>query len=416
MKSSVMGVEPQAFVDEVAEGFKTAWQTLNISHDYFFRTTNPAHEKIVQDILQRMYDAGLIYKGLYEGLYCVGCERYLSPEDIVDGKCPLHPTVILEERKEENYFLKLTQLAPDVLAALERDEYRVLPPEKKNEIVAKVKGGIKDISISRAAVEWGVRVPWDETHTVYVWIDALFNYYSATKIAPGRERFWPADLHLLAKDILWFHAFVWEALLRAADISLPKVVFAHGFFTIDGQKMSKSVGNVIDPNELVATYGVDGARYLLLTAFAFGNDGDITLSKFDEKYNADLANGIGNLVSRIAKLCESAELGGFPESSAPEADTRIADAFTRFRPDEALDIAWGGVRELDRQINADEPWKLEGKERADALARYVFRLLGVSRDIAPFLPETARCITDIFTAKKIVKPDSLFSRRETRHA
>lgn len=404
------GKEPQVFTDEVSEYFKDAWRALNISNDYFFRTTNPAHKKIVQEILQKIYDTGLIYKGTYEGLYCVGCEKYILPDEVVDGHCPLHPTLPLEERKEENYFLKLTELAPQVLSLLERDEYRVLPPEKKNEILSKVRGGVKDISISRAGVSWGVSVPWDETHTVYVWIDALCNYYSATRMVPNRERFWPADLHLLAKDILWFHAFIWEALLLAAAIPLPKAVFAHGFFTVDGQKMSKSIGNVIDPKDLVSKYGADGARYLLLTAFSFGNDGDIALSKFDEKYNADLANGIGNLAARVAKLCEKISLGGFSASDAEGVDPRVADAFLRFRPDEAVGFVWERVAELDRLINADEPWKLDDTALKAALGTYIPRLLGLARDMKPYIPDTAEKLTRVFTAQNISKPESLFAR------
>ena len=194
--------------------------------------------------------------------------------------------------------MKLRDLAPKVLEALETERYRVLPSARKSEILSKIRGGINDISISRTGVDWGISVPWDDKHTVYVWVDALFNYYSATQIVSQKEHFWPADLHLMAKDILWFHALIWEALLLALDKELPKVIFAHGFFSIDGQKMSKSLVNIIDPLELVNSYGTDGVRYLLLTSFAFGNDGDISLSKFNEKYNSDLANGIGNLVSR----------------------------------------------------------------------------------------------------------------------
>lgn len=406
--AAAAGKDPQAFVDEVSQAFQGAWKALNVSYDHFFRTTEPQHEALVKEILQQVYDKGFIYKDIYKGLYCVGCERYILPDEAVEGHCPLHPNKPLEEREEENYFLRLSKLAPRVLEALENNEYLVLPPEKRNEILSKVRGGVKDISISRAGVEWGVKVPWDETHTVYVWIDALFNYYTATRIVPGRERFWPADLHLLAKDILWFHAFIWEALLLAAEIPFPKAVFAHGFFTIDGQKMSKSIGNVIDPHTLVEKYGVDGARYLLLSAFPFGNDGDITLSRFDEKFNADLANGIGNLVSRVATLCEKAQLTGLPK---PEAPTEAAaDAFARFHPDEALNHIWEEIRDLDRKINDDAPWKLEGEALAKTMTVYAKVLLRIGVDVAPFMPETSERIIEIFTKPAVTKPHPLFSR------
>lgn len=406
------GKEPQVFVDEVSEHFKESWELLNISYDYFFRTTDPRHEAFVRDVLQKIYDKGFIYKDKYKGLYCVGCEKYILPDEVVEGHCPLHANKPLEEREEENYFLSLSKLAPRVLEALENDEYRVLPAEKKNEIVSKVRGGIKDISISRAGVEWGVKVPWDESHTVYVWIDALFNYYTATRIVEGKERFWPADLHLLAKDILWFHAFIWEALLLAAEIPFPKAVFAHGFFTIDGQKMSKSIGNVIDPATLVARYGVDGARYLLLTAFPFGNDGDISLSRFDEKFNSDLANGIGNLVSRVATLCEKACLLGLPIPEEPAS--AASEAFARFYPDEALGHIWEEIRDLDKKINTDAPWKLEDKELKKVIGVYAKVLLRIGVDLSPFLPDTGKQIIDVFTKPAITKPHALFARLEKK--
>lgn len=414
--AAAAGKSPQEFTDEVAGQFQKAWELLNISYDHFFRTTDERHTKRVQEILQTLYEKGYIYKGTYKGLYCVGCERYVLPDEANNDRCPLHPNKPLEEREEENYFLKLSEIAPDVLRLLERDEYRVLPEEKKNEVLAKVRAGVKDISISRTGMSWGIPLPWDQEHTVYVWIDALFNYYTATRFLPDKERFWPADVHLLAKDILWFHAFIWEALLHAAGLALPKVVFAHGFFTVDGQKMSKSIGNVIDPAMLVERYGVDGARYLLISAFPFGNDGDISLSRFDEKYNADLANGIGNLASRVAKLCEKAGLGGFSVSDAEDIDPRTADAFARVAPDEALTYVWERVTELDRRINEDEPWKLEGDALAEVLREYVRRLIGLARDCAPFMPGAARRLTEVFTADTITKPEGLFARLEKQTA
>jgi methionyl-tRNA synthetase len=408
------GKSPQEFTDEVAGQFQKAWELLNISHDHFFRTTDKRHINLVQEILQSLYDNGYIYKGAYKGLYCVGCERYILPDEADENRCPLHPNKTLDEREEENYFLKLSELAPEVLRMLEEDRYRVLPVEKKNEILAKVRAGVKDISISRTGVPWGIPLPWDQEHTVYVWIDALFNYYTATKFLSGREHFWPADVHLLAKDILWFHAFIWEALLHAVGLELPKIVFAHGFFTVDGQKMSKSIGNVIDPAMLVERYGVDGARYLLVSAFPFGNDGDISLARFDEKYNADLANGIGNLASRVAKLCEKVGLGGFSMSDAEEVDGRIAEAFARVSPDEALSYIWERVTELDKRINEDAPWKLEGKSLSEVLRMYVCRLIGIARDCSPFMPLSSQRLIDVFTADAITKPDGLFARLEKK--
>lgn len=405
------GRAPQQFTDEVAAQYVETWQLLNISYDTFFRTTDPRHRKVVQDLLQKIYDAGLIYKGTYKGTYCIGCEKYLSPEEIVDGHCVLHPTTQLVEQEEENYFFKLSELAPRVLDALERGEYRVIPEGRRAEIVGKMQSGIEDISISRQGVTWGIPVPWDESHTTYVWVDALINYYSATQFEDSLNRFWPADLHLMAKDILWFHALIWEALLMAAGLPLPETVLAHGFFTVDGQKMSKSIGNVIDPVQMVEEYGADSFRYLLLTAFAFGNDGDLSLVRFKEKYNADLANGIGNLVSRVANLAEKAELevpaGSMQQAFSPD----VTSAMESFKPDEALRAIWEIVAELDRSIHDEEPWKLQGEELRDALSRYIAKLGEVAVNVGPFMPALSQAIEAIFFSGPIRKPEPLFLRK-----
>ena len=404
---------PKEFVDHISAQYEKTWAEIGISHDYFFRTTHPDHEKTVQELLQKLYDKGFIYKALYKGIYCVGCEKYLPEDEIVNGKCPYHPNADLIEQEEENYFFKLKELTPKVQEALERDEYRVLPVERKNEILNKIKQGINDISISRTGMDWGIAVPWDNKHTVYVWVDALFNYYTATLMVPGKKDFWPADLHLMAKDILWFHALIWEALLIALEVELPKVVFAHGFFTIDGQKMSKSLGNIIDPLNLVQTYGTDGLRYLLLTAFPFGSDGDFSVSKLDEKYNADLANGIGNLVSRIARLCEQSghDFASIYSGMHYEVDESIDKAMSEFRPDEALKIVWSQIQSFDKDIHDQEPWKKTGDELIGLLESYVKRIVPIAYQLRPFLPEVSEKILAIFGAEKIVKPEPLFGRK-----
>ena len=404
---------PRDFVDQVSNQYQVAWKALGISNDYFFRTTNPNHKKTVQDMLQTLYDKGYIYKSLYKGIYCVGCEKYLTEDEIINEKCPHHPTTELTEQEEENYFFKLRDLTPKVLEALETEKYRVLPIEKRNEILGKIRGGINDISISRTGVDWGIPVPWDNKHTVYVWVDALFNYYSATRIIPQKEHFWPVDLHLMAKDILWFHALIWEALLLALDKELHKVIFAHGFFSIDGQKMSKSLGNIIDPLELVNSYGTDGLRYLLLTSFAIGNDGDISLSKFKEKYNSDLANGIGNLVSRIARLCEQSKYNFIPvfEKVKFKLDLSIEKAMTEYRPDEAIKIIWNQIQKFDKDIHNEQPWTLSGEKLQKILESYIERIIPIAHNLKPFLPDTAEKIIAIFGTEKIIKPESLFRRK-----
>lgn len=405
---------PKDFVDAVSSQYQALWEALDVSHDYFFRTTNPDHKKVVQKMLQTLYDKGYIYKSLYKGIYCVGCEKYLTEDEIIDGKCQYHPTTELVEQEEENYFFKLHDLVPLVLESLEKGEYSILPQKRRNEILSKIHAGINDISISRTGVTWGIPLPWDEKHTVYVWVDALFNYYSATLFVDEKKRFWPADLHLMAKDILWFHALIWEALLIALGEELPKVIFAHGFFSIDGQKMSKSLGNIIDPLKLVDSYGVDGLRYLLLTSFAFGNDGDFSLSKFDKKYNADLANGLGNLVSRVARLCEQSgdDFRSVFEKIEKKRDILVDEAMSEYRPDEALRIIWNEILLLDKDIHLDQPWTKEGEVLKEILESYIRRIIPIAHHLQPFLPRTAEKIIAIFGAEKITKPDALFSRRK----
>lgn len=410
--ASKKGLNPQEFVDEISNHYQETWRQLNISHDYFIRTTHPEHRRIVQELLQKLYDKGYIYKAKYKGVYCIGCEKYLNGEEIINGKCVLHPSTDLIEQEEENYFLKLESLVPHVLAALENERYKVLPKERKTEILSKMHEGVHDISISRTGIEWGIPLPWDTTHTVYVWVDALFNYYSATKINPHAARFWPADLHLMAKDILWFHALIWEALLLALEEDLPRTIFAHGFFTIEGQKMSKSLGNVINPLDLIKVYGVDGLRYLLISSFAFGNDGDFALARFEETYNADLANGIGNLVSRIAKLCEKSnhDFSGIVNNRRSSFNEKIDDAIANFRPDEALRFIRNDVQSLDKQIHEDAPWILGDTELIQVLESYIPKVLALASDLKPFLPETAEKIEVIFNTGKISKPEPLFRR------
>jgi methionyl-tRNA synthetase len=413
------GLTPQKFADSVIPKFKDAWKLLNIGYDFFIRTTDPRHEKVVSELLQKVYDSGYVYLGTYEGPYCVGCERFYKESELVDGRCPLHPNKEISHQKEKNYFLKLKELVKDkVLPKLKAGEYNILPEERKNEILSRIEQGVEDVSVSREGVTWGTPVPWDKTQTVYVWIDALVNYYSATRFLEGKGKFWPADLHLMAKDILWFHAVIWEALLIAAGIELPKTVFAHGFFTVDGQKMSKSLGNVITPKQLVDRYGVDGTRYLLISAVSFGSDGDISLKDFDTKYNADLANGLGNLVSRVAKMSESTE-GYFYKNGGKEVPSLFNDVeaeMLKFRFDNALSIIWGAIKGTDEYLSRERPWVKDLSDENQKLSKFVNlttaieNILAVAFCLKPFLPETAEKIEKQFKGPKIKAEAPLFPR------
>ena len=403
-------LSPQEFANVISESYKKVWSELDISYDEFFRTTDPRHEKVVQDYLQQLYDDGYIYKSIYKGLYCVGCEKFLSFDEIINNACIYHPNTPLVEQEEENYFFKLKDFSSVVLNEINKRGYKILPPERENEVVSKIKRGINDVSISRSGVAWGIPLPWDKSQTVYVWVDALLNYYSATKIYPGKGKFWPPSLHLMAKDILWFHALVWESLLLANKIELPKAIFAHGFFTVDGQKMSKTLGNVIDPIDLVKEYGSDATRYLLISSFSFGNDGDISLGKFKEKYNSDLANGIGNLVARIAKLCETSDFDN-TSNSVDSFSSEVTKWMDQYRPDEAIKSIWKNIADFDRDIGNDKPWQLEKDELKIKLNLYVGRILSIASDMKPFLPRTSDVISKTFSQNKIHKPDSIFPRK-----
>ncbi|MBU1129803.1 methionine--tRNA ligase, partial [Patescibacteria group bacterium] len=275
------GLKIKEYCDKVAPRFEKAWKDLNISFDFFIRTTDVRHKKVVCDLLQKVYDNGDVYKGKYEGLYCIGCEKFLTESDLVDGKCPIHPPEKTKEQSEENWFFKLSKYIPALIKLIENDETNYIFPEgKRAEVLAKLKAGVNDISISRANVKWGIPVPWDKSQTVYVWFDALINYYSATQFVEGKEKFWPADLHILGKEILWFHTVIWQAMLLSAGLMLPKKTYIHSFYMIDGRKMSKSLKNVITPKQLTDLFGVDGTRYLITSSFPAENDSDVGIGRF----------------------------------------------------------------------------------------------------------------------------------------
>ena len=405
------GLPPQEFTDKVSKTFAEIWPKLNINYDYFIRTTNPKHEKIVQEVLTKIYKKGDIYKAKYTGLYCIGCEKFITESELIKGKCPLHPTKEVVAQKEENYFFRLSKYVPTLIKAIENENhpfhYRISPQSKKTEVLSRLKAGVSDLSISRAEVTWGIPIPWDKSQTIYVWVDALFNYYTATKIT-GKEDFWPADLHLIAKDIIWFHTVIWEALLIAADLPLPKEIFVHDFYLIDGQKMSKSLGNVIAPQELIQNYGVDGTRYLIAATFPATSDSDVGWQKFTEKYNADLANGLGNLVARIAKLCEKAETE-FPLEKlhfSPE----IGQNIVHLQLPEALEKLWLLIDEENRRINQEKPWELTGEKLSLFLRESVKNIRQIAFDLQPFMPETAERISAQFKGPRIAAEKPLFPR------
>jgi methionyl-tRNA synthetase len=394
------GKKPQKFCDENAKYFKDAWKDLNIDFDNFIRTSDLSHIKAIQKALDFLYKKGFIYKGTYEGLYCPGCEQYKTENDLVDGKCPDHQRKP-EKMKEESYLFKLSAFEKDLIKLIEKDEFKIEPKERKNEVLGFLKQGLQDISISRQKVEWGVPLPFDKDLTAYVWVDALLNYLTGIGWKGDDKKvpdFWPADIHLMSKDILRIHATIWPALLLALEIPLPKKLFIHGYFTINGQKMSKSIGNVIWPEEMVEKFGVDATRYLLLSACPFGRDGDISWEKLTEKYNADLANGIGNLTNRILTMVEKKLDGKIEEISKnkPKSLEKLSKEYDKlFNELRFEDIIKGLMTiclELDKKIDQEEVYRMEKEEFSKNVYYFIETLRIWAWFAKPFIPETSEKI------------------------
>ena len=430
------GQSPKEFCDVKAQDFKKAWELLSVKYDNFIRTTDPAHKVATQQVLQTMFDKGFIYKGDYEGLYCQGCEQYLTPDDLVDGKCPDHQTEP-QLIKEDSYFFKLSYFEKELEKRILGDDLKIEPKERKNEILSFIRSGLKDVSISRKNVKWGVPLPFDKNHTIYVWVDAFLNYLTgigwdglvsksvsqsvnqsknskAGKLIDrqtDRLKFWPPDIQLMAKDILRVHATIWPALLLALDIDLPKKYFVHGFFTLNGKKMSKSLGNVIWPEEMVEKYGADASRYLLLSSTPFGQDGDISWEKITEKYNADLANGLGNLVSRVFNLIERNFDGQIKPVGGVNLD--IAPLMQKLKLYEALQLIREKIDWANKYIDETKLWDLVKSDRAKAekiLGELLEVIIRVGERLQPFMPETAEKILAAAKAEKIQKGEGLFPR------
>lgn len=405
------GLPPKEFADQQSKLFENLSKTLNLSNDAFIRTTNPAHEKIVQEFLQKLRDKDLIYEKEYSGLYCVACEEFKTEKDLVDGCCPVHKSKI-EKQSEKNWFFKLSQFQDQIKKLIETDEYKIRPLTRKNEILGKLNSGLEDISISRASVEWGIKVPWDESQTIYVWFDALLNYFSAPKIfRPTPDTLRPT-IHIIGRDIAWFHAIIWPAILLAAGEQLPKEIFVHGYFTVDGEKMSKTLGNVIDPNELVEKYGTDTVRYYVLRDFPFGEDGDVSLDRLKERHNNDLAAGLGNLVQRVLSMIKRYGILVKSEKVELKDKNEKIQKFTQeLKFQEALTEIWKLIAAANKEITEVEPWRLakEGKkeELKNFLQECYGRVLEISDLVEPYLPKTAQ---EIKFQTKSLEPKPIFEK------
>lgn len=405
------GLSPREYCDSIAPRFESAWKNLNISNDYFIRTTDERHEKVVSDLLQKIYDKGDVYKAKYEGWYCVGCEKFLTESELIDGHCILHPPEKTSWKTEENWFFRLSKYVPQIIKLIEDDKTNYIFPEgKKLEILSKLRNEeIRDLSISRENVSWGIPTPWDTKQTVYVWFDALINYYSATQFVENKKEFWPANVHLLAKDILWFHTVIWQAMLISAGLPLPQKTFTHSFYLIDGKKMSKSLGNVISPEQLVDTFGVDGTRYLIARSFPGENDSDVGVAKFSEKYNADLANNLGNLVSRVTKLALEMKVS----SVNLEFDKNFEILIDSARFDEALNFVFDTwINKSNEILNKVTPWKLEpnDKARIDVLTECIKNIKLATYHLKIVMPETCEKIEECLKDEVKLVESGLFPR------
>jgi methionyl-tRNA synthetase len=393
------GCTPQEWADRTSRRFVEAWQLLGISNDDFIRTTERRHHLAVSSFLQRIYDNGHIYPGTWRGLYCVACEAYYGDDEQVEGACPIHGTQ-LEPMEEENYFFALSKFADPLLEHYAAHPEAVRPSTKLNEAVGFIRQGLRDISITRTSISWGVPAPWDSGHVVYVWYDALVNYLTAIGYGSDPERFaswWPASHHLLGKDIIRFHAVWWPAMCMAAGIDPPHREIVHGWLLVGGEKMSKSKLNQIFPADLAAEFGVDALRYHLLRDNGLGPDGDFTYEGMVERYNADLANNFGNLLSRVATVVGSA-CGGIGPAPDPSSDLgAVADSvvketaasWDRFSPNEALEATWRLISATNAALEAAEPWKMAPGPEVDRVLGDALEVLRIVALLAsPAMPST----------------------------
>jgi methionyl-tRNA synthetase len=401
-------VSPQEWTDRTSARFLEAWELLNISNDDFIRTTEQRHRETVQKFLTAIYDNGFIYKSVYVGPYCVDCEDYYTAENLVNGNCPVHGRPVIE-MEEENWFFRLSAFEQRLLEYYDSHLDFTLPETKRNEALAFIKGGLRDISITRTSISWGVPVPWDERHVFYVWYDALINYLTAIGYGSDHdesEKWWPHSNHLIGKEIIRFHAVWWPAMCMAAGIEPPHHVQVHGWLLVGGQKLSKSMGSdgpvrlsEIAPATLVAEFGVDAVRYYLLRNTALGSDGEFSIESVTARYNTDLANMLGNLVARVATVVGSKCNGIGPAPSSNSELSRAAQiameqasqAWESFEPHSALEKTWNLIGAANSHLELHEPWKMEPSEQLDRVmgdALEAIRVISVL--IAPAMPETAQ--------------------------
>jgi methionyl-tRNA synthetase len=406
-KAILLNKEPLAYCDMMEEEFKDVWRRLLLSFDNFIRTSSRSHHLAVKEIFQRILARGDIYKGFYKGWYCTSCEAYIKDADLLEGKCPIHQ-VKPQWLEEQNYFFALSRYRDQILKYITQNPDFILPPIRRNEILSMLESGLEDISISRATTKWGIPIPGDTSQVVYVWFDALINYLSGVGFPENPERFqryWPCDLHVIGKDITRFHCIVWPAMLISAGIPLPRQIYAHGFVYVKGEKMSKTKGTAVDPSDIAERYGPDVLRYFLLREIAFDKDGDFSWEKFLQRYNADLANDLGNLLHRTINMVYI-YLGGYvkqgTQSEPVDEDLkghlcsladRIEPMMNQLEFHNALSEIWGRINYLNTYLEKTSPWSLSKMGQTERIKVVLYNTLESLRILAillgPFLPSSA---------------------------
>jgi len=418
------GQDVQTFIDTNSILFENLAKDLHIHFDVFQKGSNPAHHKASQELWKRCYASGDIYKKTYTGLYCVGCEMFYEKDELNEnGECFEHPGKRLDIVSEDNYFFRLSKYQVQLEELLLSGKLSITPSNRINEMLSFIRSGLNDISISRSnerAKNWGVIVPNDETQKMYVWFDALNIYQSGIGFNSDEEKYkkwWPADVHVLGKGILRFHAIYWPAFLLSAKLPLPKSLFVHGYFTVNGQKMSKTLGNVVNPHDMIIRFGPEALRYYLLKDISSTGDGDFSEDKLKEVYNADLANGLGNLVARVARLCENANFMNMIPSSnyAPELSEypEYLKALAQYRFNDALFYIWQKIGSVDAYISQEKPWELLKQinpKVKDVLAHAVNEIIDIAYLLAPFMPETSKTLLEQFQVAQIKAQKPLFPR------